>query len=701
MPGTRLQVATKWLKITIAAAIVIPTTFFIGAIWRTYNASIALTEAKVENLIRINNEHAQKIFELTDSILARVDQQLEQSSALELSIQDSDFHVFLNKISDKYPHVFGISVLDVHGDRLVASEQLSINIQSRSRDFFQVHLKENINIFIGKVLILPSKIPVFTYSKKRIDKQGNFAGVVVAFIDQSYFENFYDDLIKRTPGSGSVLVKANGDILVQTPAAPIAPLGDTGPFPLNIKNIGQGVYEAPSGRDNRVRIFAFSKVGNYPVYTGAGILKSAVVAVWREEAILLAIFTFPSALLLAFMSWVALRRTNTAVKIANNLEDETQRRIAAEEALHQSQKLEAIGRLTGGIAHDFNNLLMVINNNAHLIRLTEPNSKFTPQIDSMQKAVQRGANLTKQLLSFASRRTPDHPAAVINLQIAFDNIYELIHRSLPSIIEIEMRLDPYLPNIKVDATNFEVALLNLAINAKDAMPIGGKLLFHARVATEEEISTPMVVIDVVDTGNGIDEKIIKNVFDPFFTTKDKGKGTGLGLSLVYGFCQQSGGKAEIQSKLYHGTKVSLFLPAVYDDVSNEPDSITHSFDAKQASLLLVEDNVDLAIATIPILENMNFKVDHVDSGDRALEILHKNKKQYKIVLSDVVMPGKIGGLALAKILRIDMPTLPVILMTGYMDQYEEARQDGFKILPKPVQLSRLVSEFSKIKSLKG
>jgi len=369
-------------------------------------------------------------------------------------------------------------------------------------------------------------------------------------------------------------------------------------------------------------------------------------------------------------------------------------RKRTEEALRQSQRMEAIGQLTGGVAHDFNNLLMVISGATFMLGRITPEPGTGRALQLITNAVKRGQVLTSQLLSFARRQTLE--TSVVDLVELLPNMSEMLRRSLRGNIEIKVSAPETPCRIRIDRTEFELALLNLGVNARDAMPDGGALTVSVKnVTLAGEIETDglhgnFVIIDVSDTGTGIPSDILSRVFEPFFTTKAAGKGTGLGLSQAYGFAKQSGGTAMIRSKPGHGTTVSLYLPLT-DEPVDVPrwDAFEDDGDAAdQGLVLLVEDNEEVAAISSSYFEQMGYQAHHVSNGAEALHKL-KTNGAYNLVFSDILMPGSVGGLELARIVREHHPELPVLLTSGYSQSAQQAVREGFSIVQKPYDLRDL------------
>ena len=355
------------------------------------------------------------------------------------------------------------------------------------------------------------------------------------------------------------------------------------------------------------------------------------------------------------------------------------------EQLSQSQRLEALGQLTGGVAHDFNNLLAVIGNNAFVLQRTAGGGNSTAPLAAITRAVQVGSRLTGHLLRFA-RRSEIKPE-VIDLGYHLPSLTEMLKTALGSSTRVAMRVEPSTRMIECDSGELELALINLAVNSRDAMSSGGEFIVIARNATASEaVGLPPgnhVVIAVSDTGSGIAPDVIDHVFEPFFTTKGLGKGTGLGLSQVYGFCAQAGGTARILASSAAGTTVLMLLPAtskVAEPVERPP--LVESAPAPEhRELLLVEDNDELGQATETLLTLFGYRVTRASSAEEAIEMLDAGEIHFDVVLSDVVMPGGMNGVSFAQYLQKNIPEMPIILITGYASHLRE--KHGFEILRKP------------------
>ena len=366
------------------------------------------------------------------------------------------------------------------------------------------------------------------------------------------------------------------------------------------------------------------------------------------------------------------------VGFAKVTRDLTERREAAQalaqtkEELLQSQKMEAIGRLTGGVAHDFNNLLMAITGSLELLRKRIPEDpKLIRLIDNAMQGAQRGASLTQRMLAFARRQElrPDF----VDIGVLVSNMTDLLSRSLGPAIEIETYTVGPLHRVLIDANQLELAVLNLAVNAKDAMPHGGRLVITARDETLVQRRGSLspgryVTLSLNDNGTGMDEDTLGHATEPFFTTKGVGKGTGLGLAMVRGLTEQSGGTVTIESELGKGTTVTLWLPEFHGEateaVTAQQPEFVEPTAPRALKVLVVDDDFLVAMNTSAMLEDLGHEVVEVHSGTMALEELRADG--FDLMITDQAMP-QMTGIQLIDAARQSHPSLPVILATGYAE----------------------------------
>jgi PAS domain S-box-containing protein len=384
-------------------------------------------------------------------------------------------------------------------------------------------------------------------------------------------------------------------------------------------------------------------------------------------------------------------------KITRDISERRNAQLALEQTQRQAayaQKMEALGQLTGGVAHDFNNMLMVISGQAQALMRRLTDQKDLRSIRAISLAAERGETLTRQLLAFSRRQTLNPTPT--SLQKRFEEFRDILITSAREDIRLALQIAENTWPVAVDVSELQLAVVNVVINARDAMPDGGTILIETenisahRGAIPDDLSGDFVAIKITDTGTGIAEEVLPRIFEPFFTTKQQERGTGLGLSQVYGFARQSGGTVGIDSKLGRGTTVTLYLPRTLRPVV-EIDKTTEvpRAPSRGNTVLLVEDNPQVSDITADLIDSLGYRVIAADCAAAALAIL-KSGETIDLVFSDVVLPGDLDGFELAQSIRQSHPRLPVLLTTGYTDASHAIRGD-YPILRKPYQLSTLAA----------
>jgi PAS domain S-box-containing protein len=387
----------------------------------------------------------------------------------------------------------------------------------------------------------------------------------------------------------------------------------------------------------------------------------------------------------------------------------------AEDQLRHVQKLEAIGQLTGGLAHDFNNLLTIMLGNLQLLLRRLDDDKLKEMVFTAERAGRRGAELTQRLLAFGRRQSLE--PRVVDLNRLVLGMTELLRRTLGETIEIETVVADAIKQTLVDPAQVENAILNLAINARDAMPQGGVLTIRTgtrkigrqiAIGRDDVLPGEYVMLAISDTGTGMPSDVAARAFDPFFTTKAVGRGSGLGLSMIYGFCQQSGGFATIDSEPDQGTTVSLFLPATdgaekIDDTASAPS--TEAMDETgHETVLVVEDDPGVRLFAATVLSNLNYNVIEAADGPAALETLESNGK-IDVLFTDVVLPGGVDGRDIANQARTRQPEINVLFTSGFaVDETDHENRELMEIsmLRKPYTGAELAAKIrSVIENLDG
>lgn len=451
----------------------------------------------------------------------------------------------------------------------------------------------------------------------------------------------------------------------------------------------RNVLSAPRIADGRLVLTA-------PVSEGGTVLGSVYLRTVLESPTRrltryagFALLIVMAALLVAVLGAASAREAEAYRK----LKAEIREREKAEEALRQSQKMEAMGQLTGGVAHDFNNLLMVASSGLDLLERTSDPARRERLRDGIRQAIDRGASLTQQLLAF-SRRSPLKPE-VVDIGERLSGMLAILDRSLREDVTVRMQLPPDLWRVEVDTSQLEVAVLNIAINARDAMPDGGTITIEARnePSGRADGAGDMVRLAIRDTGVGVAPDMISRLFEPFFTTKAVGKGTGLGLSQVYGFARASGGEVGVDSVVGEGTTIWLRIPRTTKALARlaPPAERPRLAEGERRRVLMVEDDDSVAQLVEEMLRELGYDVTRVGDGASALDALRADPDHH-LVFSDMVMPGDIGGLDLARDLSRLRPDLPVLLTTGYSAAAAAASREGRRVLVKPYRIEALAAE---------
>ena len=409
-------------------------------------------------------------------------------------------------------------------------------------------------------------------------------------------------------------------------------------------------------------------------------------------------------------SWTAVPENNLVYCIARDVTEQRARARAladAEDALRQAQKMETLGQLTGGVAHDFNNLLQIVTGNLELLQrdLPEDQARLRRAADNAMAGAERAALLTQRLLAF-SRRQPLAPERIDPNRLV-SGMSDLLNRTLGETIEVETIQSARIWPVEVDVNQMENALLSLAVNARDAMPDGGKLTIEvanthideAYAAQEAEVSPGQyVLISVSDTGQGMDEDVLSHAIEPFFTTKEVGRGTGLGLSMVYGFIKQSGGHIRVYSERGHGTTVKIYLPRFYGPLpDNDTGTVSRATPVcgGDETVLVCEDDDKVRAYTVDVLKELGYRVMEADNGAAALQALETASEPIDLLFTDVILPGGMTGADIAQQARAQQPGLRILFATGYARNaiIHHGRLDpGVELLTKPFTYAELAAK---------
>lgn len=533
---------------------------------------------------------------------------------------------------------------------------------------------------------------------------GKLIGVVAGLINLSYFENFYRSVELNEDGSISLHLR-DGTVLASFPHVDSligTSVGNLPPFKDVLAHESAGTILMESPADGGTRVTAIRALKSFPLAVMVSVKEGRVLVHWRRQTLALIAFALilGGAVIVLLLSLSRrsrqverlLEETHAARNVAEEANDRLMQQISererAEGALRQAQRIDAIGQLTGGVAHDFNNLLMVVLGNVEILQrkaAEERNVHLAQRLAAIRAAAERGATLTGHLLAFA-RRQPLMPRPT-DLNETIRAMGSLLNSALGTRVQVRVRLAGGLWPAMVDQSQIELLILNLAINARDAMPGGGLITIetanHRRLGPIDPDGAPAgdyVSIIVEDTGCGIDPDILPRVFEPFFTTKPPGSGSGLGLSQVFGTAKQSGGEVQIRSEVGKGTTVIVDLPraAAALTSTNRREEVPPGSGAR---ILLVDDDDPVRLVTAGMLLDLGYDVLDAASGENALKLLHDNPP-VDILITDLIMSG-MNGIQVAAAARAHLPCLSVIYITGHGDQVGTTVPTTDRLIRKP------------------
>jgi two-component system, NtrC family, sensor kinase len=682
-----------------AIAVLVPVLLFAAAAWQDKRALVKEAEQRTVKTAAILRQHALATLQIYELIFRQVGSFMAANSG---KPDPTALHLLLRGLDDDTGQVDAVFVVDRDGNVIGhSSTPPPLTIAAGDRDYFVALRDKGEKTFVGTpVTGRVSGEERINVSRRLDDVAGNFAGAVVISVDEAYFVEFHRT-IQESADDVMALLRADGLILVRSPRLRPTPQSYLLPnFSTAIAAADNGVYRDRSIIDGVERIYAYDRVGTYPIYVSFGLAAASIAHEWRNHLLVYAAITVPAVLLLLFAASIALRRARHEEAMLKQLRVEIDQRTAAEagreeaeSALRQAQKMEAIGQLTGGIAHDFNNLLTVVAGNIDLVISRLDDADAVRRLEASLRATERGQRLTQQLLTFARRR-PMHSVAV-DLRHRLAETVELVERTISRDIPLVMRLQSDLWDVKVDAEQLEVALLNLIVNARDAIVDRGEIAITASNVTLPSpghsvggLCGDYVALGIADTGAGIPPEILPRVFEPFFTTKSVGKGSGLGLAQVYGFAQEAKGSARIDSTPGRGTTVTLYLPrAVTPAASTVAPASPRGALPAVGRVLVVEDDPAATDTAVASLQRLGYETRAVDRAGKALEMLGRDDR-FDLVFSDIVMP-ELNGVEFADRVARLHPGIPILLTTEYDPLPLDIEMHDVEILRKPYDLDTL------------
>ncbi|GAB3542926.1 hypothetical protein GCM10027343_15740 [Noviherbaspirillum agri] len=703
--------ATSWsLRALLALALLLP--LFLAAWFAWYQRTVVLEDVadNARRSVVALEAHAANVLQTHALILQQIASMTEGRTSAQIRT-DKRLQQTLAALANDFRQVSILGITDADG-RVIASSigQPAPGTHSADRDYFLAHANGTARgmffsqPFTGRL----NGIRQFAISIARTTPAGAFDGVIYAAVPLDYFTRFWRQFV---PSSGYLipLMRDDGVLLARYPAVGNPDrLEPNGPFMTHVRRQPRGVYTAVSLVDGIERMNAYSQIHDYPLYVSYSIEIDTALQRWRSKIVPVLMWASIAAAALVALWLVvvrqAYRQRATSQRwraTARKLENEITRREEAEEALRQGQKMEAIGHLAGGIAHDFNNLLAGIVGHLQLMRIRLAQGKtedIARHISAASSVSDKATAMTQRLLAFSRRQALSPKVTNVNERVA--SMQELIQRTVGPAIRVQLSLSPDIWNTRCDPNQLETALLNLAINARDAMPQGGKLVFatvNTALAAEEARAAGVpaghyVAIRVSDSGTGMPPHVVQRAFDPFFTTKPIGQGTGLGLSMVYGFAKQSEGGIRIDSEPGVGTSVQIYLPMTMEKAAAEkapPAPLEPPIPATKATILLVEDEMALRDLLSEMLSELGYRVLQAADVPAGLKIV-ESAEDIDLLVTDVGLPGSMNGVQLADTARAQRSGLKVMFITGYADKAaagSSLQARGAEVMIKPFDLA--------------
>jgi signal transduction histidine kinase/CheY-like chemotaxis protein len=660
------------------ASVGIPALLFGLAAYDAHVRALATGRDRVERTAGILREHAQKVFETQELAIARVADRIRGLGDAELARPEAN--LLLRALSDSLEHTVSMWISAADGSVLAGSMPWHPSLNIARYDFWQAQRDGAPGLSIGTPFVgRATGVWSIGLAQRRPAPDGSFQGTIHAALSPAYFARYFAAAGGQA-GHRARLIRADGQVLAQSPAADGFPM--LAPGDAVMRAIADGPPAGAIDVESEIgpRVLAVRRVGSYPVFVAYSIDRATLLAGWWRDLAPYLLAAIASAFALLLISVFALRESRGRQAALLALANESEQRLASERKLREASRLEAIGRITGGVAHDFNNLLTTVLVSLDLVAERPGlDREGARHVEGARKAAETGARLVASLLAYARGQKLEPTPIDAGTLVA--DMLPLIRHAVGAGVSVSVSAPSRLAPCLVDADQLRAALLNLALNARDAMPGGGRLaitIAGAALDAEALASNPearpgrFIAISVEDTGAGIAAADLPRVFEPFFTTKPTGQGTGLGLSQVFGFARQSAGHVQLESEPGRGTTVRIFLPvaaaprAAGTPRAAPPAPARPRVPPPQGRLriLVVDDNAEILGLARTILAGAGHGVVTAASGDEAARLLDAGER-FDLVISDVVMPGAVDGFALAAHAASACPGIPVVLMSGY------------------------------------
>ena len=705
----------RTLRFLLVCSIVVPPLAFAIGAYYVFESIHGHAKADLVRAAAVAEEHAAKAIELNQLVIERINDLLAPYDDDAIRAREPAFHQELVQAIKGLPQVKSAWILGGTGKLLVSAGIYPVdpNANLSQRPYFKTLMAGRRTIDISLIQGYTTHAFLVAVAGRRQEVANRFGGVVAVVVTPEYFRAFYKKLVNGSPDFTVELVRDDGAELVRYPVLePAQPAQGVASLLMSAiaKTPQGGVVEGRAAADAATEILAYQRIGDFPVYATVSRTRASLVGEWASVIRDYFYFRVPVAIGVMLLCLMALRKAKSEAGALARAHEAMAQRDAAEMALRQSHKMEALGQLTGGVAHDFNNLLTIIIWNIEALRRRLPPelAEMARLADAAMEGARRAVILVRRLLAF-SRRQPLEPKPIDPNRLVV-GMSELLHRTLGEGITIETVLAGGIWRISADIAELESALLNLVINARDAMRKGGKLtietanalLDEAYAAAHAEVTPGQyVAISVSDTGLGMTKEVAAKAFEPFFTTKDIGQGTGLGLSQVYGFIKQSGGHVQIMSEPGAGTTVTLYLPrllAAAGEVTYPRAATAPVRPAPDETVLVVEDDAAVRAASLEMLRELGYRVLEAADGRAALRLLEA-EPEVTLLFTDVGLPGGLNGRQLAREAQRRRAGLKVLFTTGYARDailHQGRLEDGVALIVKPFTIADLGAKIQQL-----
>ncbi|CAD6507759.1 Sensor histidine kinase RcsC [Paraburkholderia sabiae] len=697
LPSRNFARTRRVLFIMLVVTVIVPIGCLTGYGYYNYKQRYNDAVEASERMSRVGEEQALKVMDLNAELVSRVEELLGNMTDAQIAQDESALHQRLNRIAGGFPQVAAISTFGQSGQLLVSSRFFpapAVNIERRD-DFINArHFQPEAYVSLPMQASI-SRTSVFNVTDARV-ADDRFIGVVSVALRRDYFSSFYQKLIDAHAATFIGLYRADGSVLTSFPEdSPGAAPQEANLFSQAFsRNESVGHLVSSTFADGQKRVVTYRHVGNYGLFVAVGFQVAQLYAVWLHHFLLICTLTGVPCLIIWLLIGFSLKQLSTEERAWERWRGEAGRRLDAEESARHLQRASALGNLVASVAHDFNNYLMVVKSNVAIAKAKQ-HETIHDEIVAIERATGTVEGLVRTLMGSARKQ----PLKLTQVDLAqfLPGMMQVVQATVGDSVAASIDVAPDIWPVRSDTAELELAIVNLALNARDAIHRGGKFAIRAQniAVASHVVGVPAgdyVLLSVSDDGEGMTRDVAAKAFEPLFTTKGGTSHPGLGLVQVLAVCEMSGGTVKLTSEPGVGTTVRLYLPrtTVRAEPEREPVEYVPAASSETASqhVLLIEDNDEVAASLSAVLQLMGHDVTHVPSADDALIALQEGQA-FKLVLSDVQMPGKMSGIDLAEWLQTHRPEQRLALMTGYADELERARHTGVPIFSKPFDAEEL------------